>query len=96
MPTNQTAEAYLQALREYRSSEGNFETIHTTLTEAINNAQHNNNTTLAEDLKEVDEKYASEYKNARQISGSAWPEFEKFVTQFERTLTKVQKDESET
>lgn len=85
----QTAEDLLQKIREHRSSEGNFETLYGVLQEAKKFAEQNNNTELADELNEADEKYAAEYKRAKEVGGSAWPEFEKFVSQLERSLTEA-------
>jgi hypothetical protein len=87
MATAQTAGDFMQVIREHRSSESNFETLYQTLQTARKTAEEARNTTLAGELKEVDEKYAAEYTKAKETGGSAWPEFEKFVTQFERALT---------
>jgi len=87
----QTAQDYLQQIREHRSSEGNFETLCGVLQEAKTFAQQNKNETLTDELNEVDEKYASEYRKAKEVSGNAWPEFEKFVSQFEKSLTEANK-----
>lgn len=84
---------FLQLIREQRSSESNFDTLYQTLQAATKAAEENNDTTLAAELKEADEKYAAEYKKAKESGGSAWPEFEKFVTQFERALTSAKKEE---
>lgn len=92
MPTAQNTEALLQTIREQRSNEGHFETLAQILQAAIITAEENQDTALANDLKEVDEKYAREYEKAKEAGGTAWPEFEKFVSQFERALTAAQKD----
>lgn len=85
------ATKYLQEIREYRSSESNFETLCALLTEAKDRAKQNNEA-LAKELAEVDETYVSTYQKAKETGGSAWPEFEKFVTAFERALTGVGKE----
>lgn len=87
----QTAEEFLLKIREHRSSEGAFETLLGVLTKAKNFAKQSGNTILADELNEVDEKYAAEYRKAKEIGGSAWPEFEKFVSQFEKSLTDANK-----
>lgn len=87
-----TPQQYLEKIQEHRSSEGNFETLCTLLNEAVHAAQQESNTALAHELQEVDEKYVAAYKKARETSGSAWPEFEKFVAQFERALTEAKKE----
>ena len=82
----------MQAIREQRSSESHFETLAQTLKAAIKAAEEKDDTTLANELKEVEEKYAGEYEKAKETGGNAWPEFEKFVTQFERALTTAGND----
>ncbi len=47
----------------------------------------NNDGSYIQNLKEIKEKQAEEFRQTKQNGGSAWPEFEKFVTEFERTLT---------
>lgn len=86
MTNANTPEKWLQIIRDNRSSESNFETLYQTLQATIK-ATAANNKILADELKEVDEKYAAAYQQAKTTGGSAWPEFENFVTQFERALT---------
>lgn len=93
MSATQSPDTYLQQIREHRSSESNFATLHQTLESATKAAEESNNTALVAELKEVKGKYAAEYQKAKETSGSAWPEFEKFVTQFERALTSAKKEE---
>lgn len=92
MSATQSPDAYLQQIREHRSSESNFAALHQTLEAATKAAEESNNATLAAELKEVNEKYAAEYQKAKETNGNAWPEFEKFVTQFERALTSAKKE----
>ena len=87
MTTTQYPEELLHLIRENRSSESNFETLRQTLQTAIRSAEESGNASLANELNEVNEKYAAEYSKAKETGGSAWPEFEKFVTAFERALT---------
>lgn len=77
----------MQTIRENRSSESNFATLQQQLDTSIASAQQTGNSGLLADLQEVKEKYVSEYQKAKTSGGTAWPEFEKFVTQFERALT---------
>lgn len=93
MPATNANNEWLQRLRENRSSESNFETIYQTLHEATQAAQKEGNQTLVDNLKELDEKYAAGYQKAKETGGTAWPEFEKFVTQFERALTQNGSDD---
>ena len=74
------------AIRESRSNESNFDVLCKYLREAIAAAEKQNNTWMHNNLKEVQDKYAGEYLKARETRDSAWPEFEKFVAQFERSI----------
>jgi hypothetical protein len=85
-------EELMQVVRENRSSESNFHRLLQHLEKAIALAEKENNTALAKDLQEVEEKYAAAYQKAKESGGTSWPEFEKFVTQFERSLTGAAKD----
>ena len=85
-------EEIMQVIRENRSSESNFPLLLQQLEKATVLAQQQNNTALAGDLQEVKETYAAEYQTAKENGGSAWPEFEKFVTQFERSLISAAKE----
>ncbi|HET7896020.1 MAG TPA: hypothetical protein VFL47_00070 [Flavisolibacter sp.] len=87
MATTAGVDSVLQFIREHRSSEGNFDVLQQQLEKAIESARQQNETGLAEALQEVKEKYATAYQKAKETGGSAWPEFEKFVTQFELALT---------
>ena len=93
MSATQSPDAYLQQIREHRSSESNFSALQQTLKSATKAAEESHNTMLAADLKEVEEKYAAKYQKAKETAGSAWPEFEKFVTQFERALTSAKQED---
>jgi hypothetical protein len=83
----QSTQEILLAVREVRSSESNFDLIWQQLHRALKMAQEKNNEQLAEALQAVNDKYVPEYQTAKEHGGSAWPEFEKLVTQFERALT---------
>jgi hypothetical protein len=87
-------EEFMQRIRENRSSESNFELLVQQLEKATGVAQQANHTSLSADLQEVNEKYVAEYRKSKENGGTAWPEFEKFVTQFERVLMNAGKEES--
>lgn len=91
MTTESLPESLLQTIRDHRSSESNFEVISQTLRAALRMAEENNHSSLAHSLKEIEEKYGTEYQKAKETGGSAWPEFENYVTQLERELTAAQK-----
>ena len=69
-------------IREHRSNESNFEKLHQKLEEELS-ADDENYTTQ---LKEISEKNVEEYTKAKETGGTAWPEFEKFITAFERAV----------
>jgi hypothetical protein len=85
-------EEVMQIVRENRSSESNFDRLLQQLEKAILLAQKENNTVLAEDLQAVKVKQAATYQKAKETGGTAWPEYEKFVTQFEQSLTTAEKE----
>jgi hypothetical protein len=78
-------EEILAFIREHRSDEANFEKLYQKLDDELQNKQPDGN--YIHNLKEIKEKQAEEFRQTKQNGGSAWPEFEKFVTEFERTLT---------
>jgi len=82
-------------IRQHRSNETNFETLVQKLDAEIAATQQNGGTgTYAESLQELKEKKAAEYRIAKEESGSAWPEFEKFVSEWEKAITASMKEES--
>lgn len=91
--TTVPAEEIMQTIREHRSSENNFETLYQELNKTIELSKRADNTTLAESLVEIKEKQVAEYQKAKETGSTAWPEFEKFVTQFERALTTAMKND---
>ena len=90
--TTERTDEILQVIRENRSSEANFDRLLQQLEQALVLAQNNNNATVVTALQDVKEKYAAEYRKAKEAGGTAWPEFENFVTQFERSLTTAGKE----
>ncbi|MDQ3279252.1 MAG: peptide-methionine (R)-S-oxide reductase, partial [Bacteroidota bacterium] len=84
-----TVDQVMQAIRENRSSESNFATLQQILDKAIADSQQGGSESLTSNLQEVKEKYGAEFEKAKETRGTAWPEFEKFVTQFERALTEA-------
>lgn len=87
-----STEEIMQTVRENRSSENNFSQLLQALEKATALAQQEGNTTFTEDLQEVKEKYVASYQKAKETGGTAWPEFEKFVTVFERALMSAKED----
>lgn len=86
-----TTDEIIETVRDARSSESNFETIVQELDKAIELAKKEDKQTLVDELQEVSDKYAAEYRKSKEVRGTAWPEFEKFVTQFERALAGADK-----
>ncbi len=86
-----TTQEILATVREARSSESHFDRIEQALETALAMAQKEGDSALANELQDVQEKYAAEYRKAKETRDSAWPEFEKFVTQFERAMTGADK-----
>lgn len=69
-------------IREHRSNEGSFSVLYAKLEEVAGNADGD----YKERLNELKEKQAVAYSTAKDNSGTAWPEFEKFVSGFERAV----------
>lgn len=76
-PKDQPLAAFL---REHRSNEANFEKLAAKLDETPGLP---NGEAIAEK--------AEAYRKARETGGTAWPEFEKFVSEFERAVVGVGK-----
>lgn len=68
-------------IRKHRSNESNFAMLHEALEKEIAKANGDYKT----QLQEVKEKQAAAYENAKKNSG-AWPEFESFVSAFEKAV----------
>ena len=89
MATNYSPEECLKIIRAQRSSEANAKSLLALLHKAAAAAKQNGNSKLAIALAETENKYAAEYDKAKETTSSAWPEFENFVTHFERALTEA-------
>jgi hypothetical protein len=77
-------------IREHRSNESNFEKIYGKLEEET----REDNGAYTSQLQETKEKSADEYRKAKENGGTAWPEFEKFVSEFETTVVSALKEAS--
>jgi hypothetical protein len=75
-------------IREHRSNESNFEKLYAKLEEQT----REDNKTYTSQLLEIKEKSAEEYRKAKETGGTAWPEFEKFVSEFEKTVIDALKE----
>ena len=71
-------------IREHRSNEANFEKLYAKLTTETDAADADEN--YRKCLLEVKEKTAEAYKVAKENGGTTWPEFEKFVSGFEKAV----------
>jgi hypothetical protein len=78
-------------IREHRSNERHFETLHEKLLEEQRALQNSNEApdTYAETLHEANEKHAAAYKQNKEKNISTWAEFENFVSHFEKAVTEA-------
>ena len=77
----------LQFTKAHRSNEANFEKLLSKLEEEAGNAENSQQYTKA--LQEIKVKQAEEYRQAKATAGTAWPEFENFISAFEKAITEV-------
>jgi hypothetical protein len=84
-------EEFLQFIKERRSDESHFEEIYHKLEEVLQSAGDDQQagTNFFDNLEDVKEKQAEEYRKAKEVGGTAWPEYEKFITQLERNITEA-------
>jgi hypothetical protein len=73
-------------IKDHRGNEADFALLYKKLVEeSTGNGEPDYQQTLAE----IKDKAAEEYKTAKERTPSAWPEFEKFVTAFEKAVLKA-------
>ena len=86
-------ESFLAFIKDRRSDESNFEEINRKLETILQTTQgdQQEGTTFIDNLTDIKEKQAEEYKKAKEVGGTAWPEYEKFVSQLERSITEALK-----
>jgi len=91
MPDKKQLEELVQFIRAHRNSEGHFETLYNKRTEARQTAQVNGSAgdRYATALEEAATTYADVYRKSKAEGGSAWPEFETFVSHFEKAVIKA-------
>lgn len=82
--TEEQLQVLQEFLRSHRSNEANFAAISQKLDEAL--SQAGDGTEFFDALEETKEKYGAAYATARENNGAAWPEFENFITHFERGI----------
>lgn len=75
----QEKEALMEFIKEHRSNEANFEKL-------LARLQDEGTGSVISNKEEILEK-GKMYKEMKESTGSAWPEFEKFVTAFEVGVT---------
>jgi len=69
-------------IREHRSNESNFGILKQKLEEEITAGEGD----YTAQLREIKEKNVEEYTKSKENGGTAWPEFEKFTTAFEKAV----------
>lgn len=75
-------QSILAFIRQHRGDESHFTVLHNRLL-----GDESADDSTLQPLKEEGEKLADVYKNAKEKSGTAWPEFENFVSFYEKSLT---------
>ena len=77
-------------IRQHRGNEANFEALYTKLVKEcdLNTAY----VSYKKNLKDIKEKQAEAYRQTNKTNGTAWPEFENFVSEFERGITTAMKE----
>lgn len=85
------ADELAEFIREHRSSEGNFDKLYAKLNEEANS--NNNDGEYSTSLSEIQDNLLPAYQAAKETGGTAWPEFEKFVTAFEKAVTAVKREQ---
>lgn len=89
MPDKKHLEAIAQFIREHRNSEGHFQLLYEKLMAEQQAAQQERTAaenSYAASLAEIMEKQASLYQQKKEKGISAWPEFEAFVSHFEKAV----------
>jgi hypothetical protein len=72
-------------IREHRSSESNFEKLYARLEEEL--ASNDADQEFKASVAGIKDKSVPVYQKAKEAGGTAWPEFEKLVSEFEKTVT---------
>ena len=85
-------EEVLGFLHEHRNNESHFEKIYAKLEEECTNGYNGELQSYVESLQELKEKEAEVYRKSKEKGGSAYPEFEKFASGFEKTVTAAVKE----
>ena len=76
-------------IRDNRGNEASFEDLYQKLLDELRDEE--SSSAYREKLEEIKEKQAEVYRQAKDTQGSAWPEFENFVSEFEKAVTHFSK-----
>lgn len=79
-------EALKDFIRQHRSNESNFSVLYQKLEEEIRSTANNNSDAYHTCLLEIKEKQAANFTTAQENNGTAWPEFEQFVSEWEKAI----------
>lgn len=79
----------LASIRTQRSNEANFESLLQLLESEL--ASGSLDPEYEQQLRDIKEKQAEEYRKAKEGAASAWPEFEQFFSQFETAVLAASK-----
>lgn len=90
--TTEQLEQLMAFIREHRSNEQNFQLLHSRMEEelALKDSDSRSENYLSS-LSDLREKQANDYQQQKKIGGTAWSEYEKFVSEFERIIIAEQK-----
>ena len=88
----QHLEEVFNFLQEHRSNEGHFEKIYTKLKDECTNGYTDKLIAYKDSLQELKEKEAEAYRQMKETGGTAYPEFEKFASGFEKAVTAAIKE----
>ena len=90
MGKSKSLEELFTLIKEKRSKESSFEEIYKQLIAETTNSERKES--YQQKLREIDNKSASTYKKARELTDAAWPEFENFVSEFEKAVMAAMHD----
>ncbi len=89
---NDQLQELLEFIKQHRSNEIHFEKLFARLEEE--SAKPGSSQQYSQSLNEIKEKQAEEYRQHKNAGTTAWPEFEKFVSEFEKTITEEMSNKS--
>ena len=80
-------EELLAFIRQHRSNDANIDKLRAKLNEEIEASAHHHEYVQA--LRDIKEKQIEEFHQSRKEGSTTWPEYEKFVSAFERAITEA-------